>query len=77
MGSGYTKFTEEHHAGSASGRPDVSPITPPVKPQNIPGPVVNKPNFYAPKQSVLQKVTYDPASTSHNMVERFGIPTHD
>ena len=46
----------------------------------IPPPVVpkfNQPQFYAPKQSQLQRVTYDPASTSHNYLQRFGIPKHD
>lgn len=41
-----------------------------------PPPVYNKPNFYAPRQSQLQKATYDPASTSHDQLQRFGIPSH-
>lgn len=76
MGAGYTKFTEEHHAGTATGRPDVTPIVPQVKPDVPPPPKYNAPNFYAPKQSQLQQASYDPSSTSHQGIQRFGVPTH-
>ena len=58
---------------SPRGQPDVpppQPVTPPPIPQ------FQKPNFYAPKQSQLQKATYDPSSTSHQGLQRFGIATH-
>jgi len=34
------------------------------------------PEFYAPKQSQLQSATYNPSSTSHAYLSRFGTAKH-
>lgn len=54
---------------------DPPPPSKPPPPPTIPH--YNAPAFYAPKQSQLQSTTYDPTSTSHQGIQRFGIPSHD
>lgn len=65
---------ENEKPGSTSGTPHQ---TAPQLPPQLNPPVFNKPNFYAPRQSQLQRAQYNPTSTSHNYLQRYGIPSHD
>jgi hypothetical protein len=47
-----------------------TPPTPPTIPHYTPPP------FYSPRQSQLQKTTFNPASTSHGYLQRFGVASH-
>lgn len=80
MGKGFSRAMDrafEHHtpglagpSGSGTGggaNTPQKPITPPT---------FNKPAYYAPKQSQLQSATLNPESTSHNYLQRFGVPGH-
>ena len=61
--------------GQTGGQPN--PLVPP--PNRPPPPIVPKyqpPPFYSPRQSQLQRSTYNPSSTSHNYLERFGAASH-
>lgn len=50
--------------------PKPTPPTPPPIPKYVPPP------FYSPRQSQLQKSTYNPSSTSHQYLQRFGAASH-
>lgn len=52
-----------------TGQPAKPPPPPPV-PKYVPPP------FYAPKQSQLQGASYNPQSTSHNYLARYGAGGH-
>jgi hypothetical protein len=55
--------------------PDYNPGTPtPPPPPKVPQYVA--PAFYSPKQSQLQSATYNPSSTSHSYLSRFGAAKH-
>lgn len=47
---------------------------PPTKPPPIPKYV--QPAMYAPKQSQLQKSTFNPSSTSHDYLSRYSVSKH-
>lgn len=54
--------------------PDYNP-----QPDKPPPPTVPKftpPPFYSPRQSQLQKTTYNPQSTSHAYLQRFGASSN-
>lgn len=53
---------------------DTGKRPPPEKPPPIPQ--YQAPAFYAPKQSQLQSATYNPSSTSHAYLSRFGAAKH-
>ena len=50
--------------------------TTPQAPEAPATPQFVAPAFYAPRQSQLQTSTYNPASTSHNYLARFGSAKH-
>ena len=60
------------------GRPnqETSGITPGPPPPPPKVPKFVQPQQYAPKQSQLQRTTYNPNSVSHNYLSRFGVSKH-
>ncbi len=63
--------------GDGRGNPENPDIPYPVK--GPPPPTVPKyvqPQAYSPKQSQLQKTTYNPSSTSHGYLSRFSVGKH-
>jgi hypothetical protein len=72
-GGGPAAGTSARDWGQDGGHDPHQPDTPEAPPTV---PTFNKPQFYAPRQSQLQRATYDPQSTSHNVVQRFGVPSH-
>lgn len=50
--------------------PTPQTTAPPVIPQ------YQAPPFFSPRQSQLQKTTYNPSSTSHQYLQRYGAASH-
>jgi len=50
--------------------PEPNPTAPPTVPK------YQAPVFYAPRQSQLQSATYNPSSTSHSYLQRYGVAKH-
>ncbi len=61
-------------SGTGAGGGTIPNPPPPPKPPTVPK--YNAPAFYAPKQSQLQSATYNPSSTSHNYLARYGAGSH-
>lgn len=60
---------------AGEGRPGQdTPTAPPVQAPAVPKYVA--PDFYSPKQAQLQSATFDPRSTSHGYLQRFGAASH-
>tara|TARA_R110002153_G_scaffold262677_1_gene423674 strand:+ start:321 stop:596 length:276 start_codon:yes stop_codon:yes gene_type:complete len=90
MGNNATKnfnkiFSHHGQGGTAAGGspddwnqhardPNQPKPPPPPAPPTIPH--YEPPPFYSPRQSQLQKSTYNPSSTSHNYLQRFGAASH-
>ena len=65
--------------GGPAGTDDRNPDDTGQKPAPPPPPAIphyTAPAFYAPRQSQLQASTYNPSSTSHNYLQRFGAASH-
>ena len=60
--------------GTENRNPNDTGYGPPPPPPTMPK--YNAPAFYAPRQSQLQAAVGDPESTSHNYLQRFGVPSH-
>lgn len=60
--------------GTPGGTPDAPSPQKPEAPPPIPKYV--QPVMYAPKQSQLQRTTYNPNSTSHDYLSRFSVSKH-
>ncbi len=90
MGNGFVKglnkvFGHSGQGGAVAGGspddwtpgardPDQPPPPKPPPPPAIPH--YTPPPFYSPRQSQLQKTTYNPSSTSHQYLQRFGAASH-